>query len=78
MHNFYIGCNVLPSEDTGATRLECNYTQGATLLTQQQVSDIYSPPLSAEDGALFAGVIFMTSMVAWGIRLALKQYNLGV
>lgn len=78
MSTYYIGCDTPPVQSNNGARLQCNYSNGAVSYTEQEVSDLYAPALSAEDGALFAGVIFMTSMLSWGGRLCLKSFNIGV
>lgn len=78
MQPYYIGCDVPPEMNNAGNRLQCKINDGATSYTEQQVSDLYSPPLSAEEAWLVSGSIFMLCFFSWGFRLALKQYNLGV
>ena len=51
-------------------------TENAIQLTEQQVIDMYSPPFTPELGFAYAGVIFAVSLLSWGFKIALKQYNL--
>jgi len=78
MKPYFIGCDREPTLNNAGTRLQCTLNNGAEAFTEQQVSDFYAPMLTPEQAWLYAGVIFTCSLFSWGIRLALKQYNLGV
>lgn len=73
----YISCDGDPVDIPNAYAL-CYASDGATVLSEQEVMDLYSPPLTAEDGWLVATTIFTVAFFSWGFKLALKQLNVGV
>jgi len=78
MKPYFIGCDREPTINNAGTRLQCTINNGAEAFTEQQVSDFYAPALTPELAFLYSGVIFTVSLLSWGFRLSLKQYNLGV
>ena len=77
MSAYYIGCDTPPSVSQFGTA--CPPTSTPVVLTEQQASDLLSPPmLTADEAWLYAGLIFTVSLLSWGFRLSIKQFNLGV
>jgi hypothetical protein len=73
----YIQCDYTPTIEIDGSFV-CDQVGTPLVLSLSQAIELFSPPLSASEGALLAGLIFSVSFLSWGFRLALKQFNLGV
>ena len=75
MHPFFIGCDQ-PIEVAGDEFVFCRVSQGAIQYTQEEASLLFDtniPALTPEEAWLYAGVIHASCLMAWGIKLALRQ-----
>ncbi len=73
----YIYCSGIVSETNNGQWTRCR-TDEATVLTESETEALFSPPMTAEQAYLASGVIFTCCLLSWGIKLGLKQLNIGI
>ncbi len=79
MPAYYIACDNQPAQNPSGNWNTCPVSE-SQIMTEQQVIDTYAQSnfMDTQTAYLVSGAMFSVCFFAWGFRVFIKQYNIGV